>query len=1389
MGGPGATAVAGRSRRGRAPRGDRLEDTRAPGSLASRNYCYSGPPMRRRLLAAILIIATNLFLLAWVDDQLLLRNPIELDTRARLILRQLFPEQNPDIGHIEVDFSSRRVIAENLEFFEKTTNRSLLKVKRVEATLSLTDWLAPREVHVQGVTGHLRLRGERLNIEDLVAGADTGRPTAARTSQVAVSVQDVRIDFEDENTGSHSLAICEHAELAVQPDGRVTGTGHARVGALVKPSSPFAAGGAPVDGHGGLLYREIVQKLDFEIDRRADGRTAVPVYIEHVSIGPLLRSLLPPYVQNEIWSELNPEGIVDANVVVTLGVKQQGPHFSITINSKNVSLRPKKFPYPIRDINGRFEVAVGPGPIVAWEDVTARLSGDGRVTKARGAFFLGSADEKVSLFIHIDAQDIPCDETLHEAMPADIRGVYDQFNIKGQAGPSKVIIFKGPHMDEPQLSIRSTVDGRQSAAFGDYPVRFTAKKGTFTLKEGGNVEVNCEGALEGGGTAVVDARVVHGDLIHVRVKGEHVLVTQPLLAKLDEPVRRMVEPFRPRGGEMGFDLTVEKSDPAGQPRPRVTVTLSGVTVAPDIFPYRLRTDGTVHVRPLKQDSSPTGGMPEIQVDLALTANARAVTAAVISGSVVLDPKKKDEEFHGSLTATCARLDADGELRRALPLELRKIVERLAPEGALRDVKATIRSLRSFDAEGTGAGMTTALDAFPYRVSVDGFAISREDRLVTLQKVEGKGPAGGRYSLEGKVELPPEGSNADPFIQVGVEAKGIAIEPGLLAALPGDARASLEKLSPSGGALDASLKVAIAPALGLDLTGSVELAGTKFFLDKLDPGLEGLKGIPVEDVTGRLRLDGERVWIDGLRAKFRGVPVSAGGSIAMATRGGAEDGVAPDASATTVDLVAHVDGLLLDEPTRALGRGPVAAALQRFPLEGKCDLDFRLQRRAQGDPAVEVRVRPRGVRVVPKILPFDFEDVNGTIDVRGGEPDRVELSARLGRAEIEVRRDKRLEAFAEKGTSVFTVKAKGVRPEELLRAPEDFARTVKDFDIKGAVDLNLSVAIPSDERAKQHFVAELKTSDFAVTSGIRFEKCKGALRVSGSVAKFEPLELEGTFALDSAEWKQQQLLDARIPLRLRDGVLSIGTSREPFVGKLYDGQLRGRVTVNLKTPVAAAYTGSLYLQEGKLRVAADQLAKLGKQGANNGPKQGGTGPVKGDLTARLDFQGGGVSEDKRPIGLSGDAVFLASNANFIPVPFVLGGFVDIVKGVTRGDSSFDPKTFDKLYTKLRLRPTKIDIELFQLASDTLALRGTNGRLDWDGEIELDLVPYKTGAVFDEIFKQFVAVRVRGTVGQPETNEIPFYSGLEKVWNFVRSAFSSATPDRVGETVPPNTQPPR
>src|SRR5581483_1942952 len=170
--------------------------------------------MRRRLLAAILIIASTLGALAWVDILVLLRNPTELDTRARLLLAKLFPDYNAKIHHIEVDFPSH-VTLEQLELDEKGTSRALVKIEKVEANLSLTDWLAPRDVLIRGVRVNVRLDKQgNLNFKlpeskPPASGAPaSGGGGIPFSSAVSIIVQDARLGFEDEDTASRSLLRC-----------------------------------------------------------------------------------------------------------------------------------------------------------------------------------------------------------------------------------------------------------------------------------------------------------------------------------------------------------------------------------------------------------------------------------------------------------------------------------------------------------------------------------------------------------------------------------------------------------------------------------------------------------------------------------------------------------------------------------------------------------------------------------------------------------------------------------------------------------------------------------------------------------------------------------------------------------------------------------------------------------------------------------------------------------------------------------------------------------------------------------------------------------------------------------------------------------------------------
>jgi hypothetical protein len=1349
--------------------------------------------MRRRLLAAIFVISCTLAALAWVDDLILLRNPAELDTRMRLILKGLFPDREPNIGHMEVDFFGRRVIVEGLSLAEKGSARPIVKVDRLEAVLSLTEWLTPREVTVDGVTGNVRLdKDGKLNVADLFERKGPPGPSkpSTRSIPISVSVSDVKVFAEDEKAGSRVLLTCERAELTIHPDGSITGGGQAKAGALVPESSPFASSGTELKGIPGVRYYEIVPFLHFEIDRHPNGRIAIPIDAERVHVGTVLRSLLPPYVQNVIWDEINPSGLVDARVTLRLNDEARFAHgtveglrFEVFVNVKGASVRLKGFPYPITDIVGRFEISPG---VISWEDCTARLSGQGRVTRARGSFFLGDEGEQVTIICAVAAEDVPFDETLLAAMPADIREVYGQFSVRGVSGKSNVLVFKGPFHKDPQLCIESTLDGRQSAAFADYPVRFTAEKGTFKLEQGANVTIDTTGSLELGGKAHVVAHVVHGELMHVSVHGDSVPVSPALVDKLDLGVRRMVEPFRPDAGTASFDVIVEKSDPAAQPLPRASVVLENVTVAPDRFPYRLTASGLVKVTPRRQEGAAKDAKPEIKVDLDLTANAPAIHAAVVSGSIVLDPRKRDGDFDGEIHASAARVDLEPEIRRALPSELAQVFDKTEPRGSVKNVVANVRSLHSLDARGEGDGLTAASQAFPYRSRVDRISIAREGRRIDLRSIEGRTAGNGTYSIEGSVELPPEGGASDgateaagtgPSIHLAVAAHGVALDPSLTAALPADARATVEKLAP-GGKLDAQLRVGISPALPLELTGTITVTGAHVTLDRLDPILEGLAGQPVEDLDGRLRLDGERVWFEAVHGKFRGAPVTVAGSVAMDT-GSLDPGVAANASATTVDLVAHVDALNIDESTRKLARGAVVSALQSFPVEGRCDLDLRI-RRAGGPPTVDVRLSPRGLKVVPKIVPFPFTDVQGSIEVRNGDPAFIELTARLGEARIEVRRDLRLEAFAPDGAGIYRVKAVGLKADELIaRAPESYAKVMRDIDLKGTLDATIDVAVPIEERARSRFLAEVRAHDLALTAGIRFEEIEGTLRVSGSVAKFEALELVGALELEKATWKKQRFLDAKIPLRLHEGELLLGPDPDhPFVGKFYGGQLRGAVKSDFKKQT---YEGYLYLKDAELKEATDELGLLADD--KSASKTSSTEPVRGELTASLKFGGGGTSPDGHPIGISGEGVLQAEHANLVKVPVFLGTIIEAFQQNAQNSSAVDTKSFDRIYAKVRLKPSHIDVDVIRLVSTTLTLGAKDGKLGWDGDTRLDLLPFKNSGIFDDIFKQFVGIQIRGKIWDPIVIPIPLYNGLDRIWQGMKDAILPESTERVGETAAP------
>src|SRR5262249_46972863 len=153
-----------------------------------------------------------------------------------------------------------------------------------------------------------------------------------------------------------------------------------------------------------------------------DRRLTVPIDVTGLELGPMLRSLLPQYVREKIWDELNPVGKADAFVRLTHDV-QEGFRPTALVHPRGCSLTPKGFPYPITGITGRFEIAPF---VIAGEDTTAYGSGKA-LFRSRGTVYVGEDQEHVTLHIFVNAHDVPLDEPLRVAMPDEIRAVYDRF--------------------------------------------------------------------------------------------------------------------------------------------------------------------------------------------------------------------------------------------------------------------------------------------------------------------------------------------------------------------------------------------------------------------------------------------------------------------------------------------------------------------------------------------------------------------------------------------------------------------------------------------------------------------------------------------------------------------------------------------------------------------------------------------------------------------------------------------------------------------------------------------------------------------------------------------------------------------------------------------------
>jgi hypothetical protein len=1359
---------------------------------------------RQRFSSAMVIVVFALSANALLDYRLILRNPAELEEIARNALQWIFPNYTPHMGRApEFFLSERKAVIHDVVFHEEgQAGRTLFRVGTLEAYFTLVPPALVR-LDLTDPVGVLRVDREgHVNFET-GGKVSADRPTLFSDLHVKVERGQLRIINDFEGQGSDLLVEAIHAELDITRELAVKGGGGALFGLVVDAGSQ----GRELQAQNldpGQRLKPLVQGIKFSVEREVAGRVLAEVNVIGGELSHGLRSVIPPLFQEDVWDELDPSGTFDATLRVDAGEK--GARVATTVLPHPAAIRPRGFPMDITDITGRFEVnvfvpwALGrPDFIgVSWDGLTASCSG-GQI-RSRGAVFPGEPGEHVSLFINADVQDLAISPAFRNALPERIRAVYDEFDPQGVVQRARVVIFKGPFQEEPQLSVKiDELAGALSASYRDYPLRLQELQGTFEIREDANVEVHAGGTFQDGGSARVDAHVVRGDLMHIDVRSTGIPVGPSLLASLPPRVRSIVGAFRPDGGTADVHVVVDKAHAGALALPTIDVDLSDVLVAHEEAPYPLTASGRVRVVP----RFPEGARPEdhpdasrIEVGLDLRAWGEGVVAATVSGALSIAPG--GGPFEGAIHAAAEQVALDAALRQALPPALVDVWEQLSPAGVARDVAVTIEGPERLRFRGQGAGLTVRLAEFPYPLRLEAFDVSRDGRTIRLNEVRATSPRGNGALLARGTILQPGPQGRRPIVDLDLESIDMPLDDTLVAALPGGAaRTLLEGMRPEGRA-NATLRVLVPPGDGPpQVIGSLDLRGVQAYLHEVDPSLAGLAEEPLRGITGSIFLDvPERVELTAVRGELAGAKVEATGAITRPPvcppgPGGALGGLggvlcaASAAAPAAIDLTVHVGDLVLNERTRAMA-GPAASdVFARFQPEGPVDLQARVHRAPLAPGTrMRLRARPRGLTVVPSFLPLRVSEVEGEVEVEDGEPVRIDLSARAGGAVITIHRDQAGESAFPGGGARGRVFEVAVRDYARPTDPRERAELERELPDPGAVrsllsalapegpiDVHAFVYQPLEERQPMRWVAELRAGpqndpgspgrpDFALSAGLRFEAIRGAVRATGSVAELERGTCEGEVELSQLDCWKQTARNVRGRFRLADGVLSFGLRGAPVVGDLYGGKLKLIAEFALQT---GQYRGWVGLEEARLQRAMEELGELKEERSNIAPR-----PYTGMLEAELAFSGGGRGLGGAPIPLYGSGAVQISGTNLLLVP----GFdwLRIMVDAFRRRNT-RPLAFETMQIELGLKPDRLVLKEVRLAAPSgFTLYGADAEVLFpSGQLRnLTLRPLDTEIdVLQRVLENapFTGFNIQGKLWDPTPVPIPLASAFERLLRLI------------------------
>ncbi len=456
------------------------------------------------------------------------------------------------------------------------------------------------------------------------------------------------------------------------------------------------------------------------------------------------RALLdPPLVKIYDW--FRPQGTIG------IEIKLRGPSFppspenleaSVVLNGVQFAFQ--DFPYRFHDLTGEAILKEGQlelkSPLVAHNrDATLTITGHADLSSS--LLWGGKKDSSPGeLAFEMKVEKLPLDEEVREALPADARQLWDDFQPAGRAQIT-FTVQRGPGSSELTLAAFVIPLGVR-ISYAEFPYEITGITGlmNFNFQRKLLTLSSLKGNHEG---QVVTAEGVIGldkkGMFRIDLKSEDLRMDDDLKAAFSPGARELLDDFRFQG-RAKTEVTIHSVD-EGAVAVMVEVDLIEGEVNYVLFPYPLSLGGghlsaigeqallfsNVVTREFRPDGSPERPRVSFQGEIGVHGGERIM----------------------SFDFDIEELDVDERLLKALPKELRMFVKNLGLEGTFRG-QLSGNFTHSLDRPGKRRLVYQAKNVSARNAAVD-FGL-RLRRMEALGGFEGGRDENGNHYFHGDVNV-------------------------------------------------------------------------------------------------------------------------------------------------------------------------------------------------------------------------------------------------------------------------------------------------------------------------------------------------------------------------------------------------------------------------------------------------------------------------------------------------------------------------------------------------------------------------------------------------------------------------------------------------------------